>query len=188
MDHAGRRAGELLEELNRISGASNFLWLGVQFSQPETLEYQHAVSTGLRRMRERLGINYAFVDTGRFFGSIEEDYRMFGYTSSKHCLEGQRSSVEDECDDPDHTVYYLGHHPSKQTHRLLAEYTHRVLTKCMLRKTIYDSLSLATGSLQHYVHGDSRPVLIFLAVAVLVGVVLRRLQVRPSSTIAKFFN
>ena len=133
----------------------------------------------------------------------------FGYTSPKHCLEGGRSSVEDECDDPDHTVYYLGHHPSKQTHRLLAQYTHRVLTKCMQRETyaplptltgiftvparrIYNSLSLygqgVTGSLQHYVHGDSRPVLIFLAVAVLAGVVLHRTLMRPSSMVAKFFN
>jgi hypothetical protein len=42
--------------------------------------------------------------------------------------------VEDECDDPDHTVYYLGRHPSKQTHRLLAQYAHRVLTKCTQHK------------------------------------------------------
>ena len=98
MDQAGRRAVELLKELNRIFGArsvlhflfgpsphhihhthlalSNFLWLGVQFSKPATLGYQHAVSTGLQRMREQLGINYAFVDTGRFFGSIEEDYGL----------------------------------------------------------------------------------------------------------------
>ena len=138
--------------------SSNFLWLGVQFSKPATLEYQHAVSTGLQRMHEQLGINYAFVDTGRFFGSIEENYAMsvqrlshrrcthfycvrymcecrFGYTSPKHCLEGGGSSIEDECDDPDHTVYYLGHHPSKQTHRILAEYVHGVLTKCMQRPT-----------------------------------------------------
>ena len=61
---------------NRCLCSSNILWLGVQFSKPATLKYQHAVSTGLRRMRDRLGINYAFVDTGRFFGSIEEDYGM----------------------------------------------------------------------------------------------------------------
>jgi hypothetical protein len=56
--------------------SSNFLWLGVQFNKPATLEYQHVVSTGLQQMRQRLGINYAFVDTGRFFGSIEEDYAL----------------------------------------------------------------------------------------------------------------
>ena len=59
-------------------------------------------------------------------------------------------------------------------------------------RRIYDSLSLygqgVTGSLYHYVQGDSRPVLLFLAVAALVAVALRRLLVYPSSMVAKFFN
>lgn len=62
----------------------------------------------------------------------------------------------------------------------------------VLARRIYDSLSLygqgVTGALQHYVHGDSRPLLLFLAVAVLAAVVLRRPLMHPSSMIAKFFN
>jgi phospholipase/lecithinase/hemolysin len=75
-------------------------------------------------------VNFAFVDSGRFFSAIHEYYPKFGYTSSKHCLEGQRASIEDECEDPERTVYYMGAHPSRQTHRILAEYVASVLKKC----------------------------------------------------------
>lgn len=62
----------------------------------------------------------------------------------------------------------------------------------MLACRIYDSLSLygqgVADSLQGYVPGDSRPVLLFLAVAVLAGVILSRLLMQPSSVIPKFFE
>jgi phospholipase/lecithinase/hemolysin len=75
---------------------------------------------------------------GRFFSEIHESFATYGYVSTKHCLEGQRSSIEDECDDPERTVYYMGAHPSRQTHRIMAEYVITVMRKCfVVDKCVY---------------------------------------------------
>jgi phospholipase/lecithinase/hemolysin len=115
----------------------NILWIGVQFATNAADEYNRAIWDGLRDLHydtKMIGadktVNFAFVNSGRFFSAIHEYYPNFGYTSSKHCLEGQRASIEDECEDPERTVYYIGAHPSRQTHRILAEYVANVLTRC----------------------------------------------------------
>ncbi|KAG8836395.1 hypothetical protein FRC17_003305 [Serendipita sp. 399] len=150
MERAGKRAVALLWDLHSNAGATNFLWLGVQFSTPSTDSYNRAVYTGLWDMKlktesssfsnplrltpQSARINFAFADMGRFFSTIHESFTDFGYTSSKYCLEGQRSSIEDECDEPERTVYYIGAHPSRQTHRILAEYVHLALKDCRINE------------------------------------------------------
>ena len=68
--------------------------------------------------------------------------------------------------------------------------THTIVHRAGRR--FYDSLSSygqgMTGSLRYYAGVDSRRMLLFLAVAVLAGVVLRRILMHPSSVIAKFLN
>lgn len=73
----------------------------------------------------------------RFWSAVSESYANFGYTSTKHCLEGSRSSIEDECEDPGTTVYYMGAEPSKQTHFIMAEYVHNVIKKCLKTNSEY---------------------------------------------------
>lgn len=117
----------------------NFLLVGIQFTTGIAVDYNRALWNGLRDLHydtkaagDGNAVNFAFVDSGRFFSAIHEWYPMFGYTSSKHCLEGQRASIEDECEDPERTVYYMGAHPSRQTHRILAEYVSSVLRGCWI--------------------------------------------------------
>lgn len=117
--------------------ARNILWVGIQIDKPTARNYNRVVWNGLRDLHHdtrstgvNKTLNFAFVDSGRFFSAIHENYPKFGYTSSKYCLEGQRASIEDECEDPERTVYYMGAHPSRQTHRILAEYVASVLTRC----------------------------------------------------------
>ncbi|KAG8820940.1 hypothetical protein FRC19_008480, partial [Serendipita sp. 401] len=151
MEKAGQRVAALLWDLHVNAGATNFLWLGVQFSTAATYSYNRAVYTGLWGMNLKSDsasrspetqsqfprINFAFADMGRFFSTIHETFTDFGYISSKHCLEGQRSSIEDECEDPERTVYYLGAYPSRQTHQILAEYVHLVLKECRINEESY---------------------------------------------------
>ena len=139
MERAGKRAVSLIRDLHENAGAINILWIGVQFEKTSAGDYNRAIWTGLRDLHystKGLGdskeVNFAFVNIGRFFSAIHEWYPRFGYTSTKHCLEGQRASIEDECEEPEKTVYYMGAHPSRQTHRILAEYVASVLTKCWI--------------------------------------------------------
>ncbi|KIM32006.1 carbohydrate esterase family 16 protein [Serendipita vermifera MAFF 305830] len=159
MERAGRRAASLIQDLHENAGAVNFLWIGVQFAKTTAGDYNRALWNGLRDLHqttkdlgEDKAVKFAYADAGRFFSAIHEWYPKFGYTSSKHCLEGQRASIEDECEEPEKTVYYMGAHPSRQTHRILAEYVASVLTKCRIReeKQSYDSLSYHGSSLNGY--------------------------------------
>jgi hypothetical protein len=124
--------------------------MGIHFPKTVTEQYNLAVWRGLRDMysgtsRTTAGINsdqsdaenssrinFAYIGTGKFFSALDESYEKFGYVSNRHCLEGLRASIDDECEDPERTVYYLGAHPSVQTHRILAEHVANVLRKCQI--------------------------------------------------------
>jgi len=56
-------------------------------------------------------------------------YQAFGYTSSGGCTVDSSTTVG-QCSDPAHTFYYIPGHPSKQTHRIMADYAKLVVANC----------------------------------------------------------
>ncbi|EJD49110.1 hypothetical protein AURDEDRAFT_143931 [Auricularia subglabra TFB-10046 SS5] len=92
--------------------------------------YKAAVFAGLREMGE--GFRYAFVDFKTIWDGVlgaDPGFREFGYASAGACLPNS-TTVEGACSDPDHTFYWIPGHPSKQTHRIMADYTELVLSRC----------------------------------------------------------
>ncbi|KIJ37222.1 carbohydrate esterase family 16 protein, partial [Sphaerobolus stellatus SS14] len=55
-------------------------------------------------------------------------FKAFRYTSSRACVVNSSSTVE-KCGDPDHTFYWIPGHPSKEAHRIMADYMEEVLTQ-----------------------------------------------------------
>ncbi|CAG8579077.1 15319_t:CDS:10, partial [Acaulospora colombiana] len=169
-----------------------------RMQEPLADQYNLAVWKGLRDMHQAsssgntaLGqadaerINFAFVDTSRFFSAVDESYAKFGYVSNRHCLEGVRSSIDDECEDPERTVYYMGAHPSVQTHRILAEYVANVLRKCQIgHKQAYTSLynhgNGSMGSIGDYIPGYLSGGHLFILASVLVALLAYRPFIRAS--------
>ncbi|PVG01851.1 hypothetical protein CPB86DRAFT_60337 [Serendipita vermifera] len=200
MQRAGERAVRLLQDLHENAGATNFLWLGIQFPRTIATQYNLAVWRGLRDMHQSSvvnaaldqadaegskRINFAFVDTSRFFSAVDESYIKFGYVSNRHCLEGQRSSIDDECENPERTVYYMGAHPSVQTHRILAEFVANVLRKCQIgQKQAYTSLSDyghgSAGFIGDYIPGYLSGGHLFILASVFVALLAYRPFVRAS--------
>ncbi|KAK6969674.1 hypothetical protein R3P38DRAFT_3143549 [Favolaschia claudopus] len=45
-------------------------------------------------------------------------------------LEVSTSHLEGECDAPENSFYWLPGHPSKETHRIMADYVNLVLATC----------------------------------------------------------
>lgn len=117
----------------------------MQFAKTLAQDYNRAIWTGLKELHQSTKgdrqLNFAYVDMGRFWSAVLESYTRFGYTSTKHCLEGSRSSIEDECEDPERTAFYMGAHPSKQTHVIMAEYINTVMKKCIVTESRFANTS-----------------------------------------------
>ncbi|KAF9468024.1 hypothetical protein BDZ94DRAFT_1246970 [Collybia nuda] len=56
-------------------------------------------------------------------------FKAFGYTSSGSCTINS-STTDGACSDPAHTFFWIPGHPSKETHRIMADYVERVLVEC----------------------------------------------------------
>ncbi|KZV95771.1 hypothetical protein EXIGLDRAFT_714931 [Exidia glandulosa HHB12029] len=97
--------------------------------------YKNAVFAGLNDMQTERGADafkYAFVDFKYIWSGVlgaDPGFAAFGYNSPGACAVNS-SSVQGACDDPDHTFYWIPGHPSKQTHRIMGDYTELVLEQC----------------------------------------------------------
>lgn len=73
-------------------------------------------------------LNLALVIFGTIWDGVlrsDPGYKAFGYTNPGACfIDGNM------CDDPEHYFYWFDGHPSKQTHRIMADYVEMVLTHC----------------------------------------------------------
>jgi phospholipase/lecithinase/hemolysin len=77
-------------------------------------------------------LQYAFVDLKTLWDGVlgtNPGYAAFGYTNSGACTLNS-STTAGACTDADHTFYWIPGHPSKQTHRIMADYVEQVLYKC----------------------------------------------------------
>ncbi|KAG8999608.1 hypothetical protein FRB90_012033 [Tulasnella sp. 427] len=75
---------------------------------------------------------YAYVDFKYIWDGVlgtDPGYAAFGYTSSGACTLNS-STIVGMCSDPDHTFYWIPGHPSKQTHRIMADYVEEALDQC----------------------------------------------------------
>jgi hypothetical protein len=91
--------------------------------------YKNAVFAGLAQTN----LTWAFVDFSGLWKAIltgPPGYAAFGYTSSGACTLNS-TSIGAGCSDPEHTFYWIGGHPSKETHRIMADYIEEVLQQCV---------------------------------------------------------
>ncbi|KAH7909169.1 hypothetical protein BJ138DRAFT_1173810 [Hygrophoropsis aurantiaca] len=77
-------------------------------------------------------LNIAFTSFAPIWAGVlgpDPGYRAFGYTSTRECV-GDGARI---CDDPGGAFYWFAGHPSKQTHRIMANYVLEVLEDCRTR-------------------------------------------------------
>ncbi|KAJ3757210.1 carbohydrate esterase family 16 protein [Lentinula raphanica] len=77
-------------------------------------------------------LSFAFVDFKTIWDGVlngSPGYEAFGYTDAGACLSND-NSMNAECDDPDHTFYWIPENPSAATHSIMADYVQEVLAQC----------------------------------------------------------
>ncbi|KAI0314311.1 hypothetical protein OF83DRAFT_1064051 [Amylostereum chailletii] len=76
-------------------------------------------------------LNVAYGDFSHIWDGVLDGppgYEAFGYTSTDSCVQG--GTIDPECDDPEHYFYWIPGHPSKETHRIMADWVEELLNKC----------------------------------------------------------
>jgi phospholipase/lecithinase/hemolysin len=133
-NHLPEAAENYLSLVNKLAGppTNAKYWLAVDdygrgTSSTAGDAYKDAIFAGLAKTN----LKWAFVDFKTLWDGVLKSpgAAAFGYTSAGACVTG--STVEGACDDPNHTFYWLPAHPSKQTHRIMADYVEQVLEKCV---------------------------------------------------------
>ncbi|KIY66006.1 carbohydrate esterase family 16 protein [Cylindrobasidium torrendii FP15055 ss-10] len=140
-DHMEEAAAVLLIQVRRLiaspTNARNFLVLDV-YGQGEHAErgerFKQVIYDGLVDMHATVPIQFAYVDFGHIWDGVlgpVPGYQAFGFTSMDQCT--SCSHICDEngwCTDPDRHFYWFWGHPSKVTHKLMADYVMEVLENC----------------------------------------------------------
>jgi len=125
-------ATRLLRQIELLIGAGlkKFVVLSPPFSRKQLDSFDTTVWRGLKRLQKSKNIQFAYVDISALFTAITHDPHAFGYKSTNSCCKSL-FSTEGACTDPNHTLYYMPSHPSKETHRLIAEWVQKVLKNCV---------------------------------------------------------
>ncbi|KAI0672068.1 hypothetical protein C8Q78DRAFT_1068709 [Trametes maxima] len=82
-------------------------------------------------------LNFAFAEFSRIWDGVlgtDPGFKAFGYVSTDACVVNcstQECTTDGMCNDPGHYFYYIGGHPSKEGHRIMADYVEEVLTRCV---------------------------------------------------------
>lgn len=117
--------------------------------------FKQSVFSGLNALHNQQGLAVGYVDFKTIWDGVlngPPGFAAFGYTSPGTCLVNDSSTVGD-CSDPEHTFYWIDgcvfslfgfgpgehdseygfrRHPSKETHRIMADYAEEVLTDCVM--------------------------------------------------------
>ncbi|KAJ7622435.1 hypothetical protein FB45DRAFT_927773 [Roridomyces roridus] len=95
--------------------------------------WKQAVFTGLGALHST-GINVAYVDFAPLLTAVmgtKPGFAAFGYDTVGPCIPNlSQTNLTGECGTPLNTFYWLPGHPSKETHRLMADYAELVLENC----------------------------------------------------------
>ncbi|KAI0703906.1 hypothetical protein C8T65DRAFT_654606 [Cerioporus squamosus] len=81
-------------------------------------------------------LKVAFAEFSRIWDGVlgaDPGFEAFGYVSTDACITDCSDvfcSTEGMCDDPEHFFQYIPGHPSKEGHRIMADYVEEVLERC----------------------------------------------------------
>ncbi|TFK82714.1 carbohydrate esterase family 16 protein [Polyporus arcularius HHB13444] len=82
-------------------------------------------------------LQVAFAAFSRIWDGVlgaDPGFAAFGYVSTDACITDCSDvfcSTEGMCDDPEHFFQYIPGHPSKEGHRIMADYVEEVLERCV---------------------------------------------------------
>ncbi|KAJ6545079.1 carbohydrate esterase family 16 protein, partial [Mycena vulgaris] len=139
-NHLPQAAANLLAQIQRLAAAptnaKNILVLdnygrGSHASTGDA--WKQAVFQGLSTLRAQ-GLNVAFVDFAPIWDGVlgtSPGFAAFGYKTAGACIpNAAQTNLNGECSTPLNAFYWLPGHPSKETHRIMADYVKLVLANC----------------------------------------------------------
>ncbi|KAK7027996.1 hypothetical protein VNI00_015082 [Paramarasmius palmivorus] len=107
-------------------------------TNPAGEDFKQTIYDGLaqRHANSTSPLNVAFVDYSRIWDGVLGDvpgYKAFGYNSTDQCVNCSEDCDENGwCKDAAHHFYWFDGHPSKETHRIMADYVDLVLKDCQM--------------------------------------------------------
>ncbi|KAJ7323965.1 carbohydrate esterase family 16 protein [Mycena albidolilacea] len=140
-NHLPQAAADLLAQIERLAAAptnaKNILVVDdYGFGTHSAIgdAWKQAVFTGLITLRAQ-GLNVAFVDFSPLWdavlGTTPPGFAAFGYKNPGNCIpNADQTTLAGECATPLQSFYWLPSHPSKETHRIMADYVDFVLANC----------------------------------------------------------
>ncbi|EGN93505.1 carbohydrate esterase family 16 protein [Serpula lacrymans var. lacrymans S7.3] len=140
-DHLPQAAHDLLNQMQILSSsptnARNFLVTDVYGRGTTNADGQawlQSIFDGLTAFHSATPpLNVAFANFARIWDGVlgsDPGYQAFGYTNTSSCVIGNGTSTVGSCSDPEHYFYWIPGHPSKETHRIMADYVEEVLNQC----------------------------------------------------------
>ncbi|KAJ7935820.1 hypothetical protein B0H13DRAFT_1589968, partial [Mycena leptocephala] len=137
-NHLPQAATELLAQIKQLvappTNAKNILVVddygrGVHAATGEA--WKQAVFNGVSALRPQ-GVNVAYVDFAPLWDAVlgtSPGFAAFGYETSGSCIPAG-GDLSAECSTPGNAFYWFSRHPSKETHRIMADYIKLVLATC----------------------------------------------------------
>jgi len=139
-NHLPQAAAELITQIQQLAAAptraKNILVLddygrGTHSATGDA--FKQDVFNGLSTLRAQ-GLNVAFVDFAPLWDAVlgtSPGFAAFGYDTSGACIPNlAQTNLTGECSTPLNSFYWLPGHPSKETHRIMANYVEFVLANC----------------------------------------------------------
>ncbi|KAJ7116880.1 hypothetical protein C8R44DRAFT_879411 [Mycena epipterygia] len=128
-NHLPQAAADLLTQIQQLAAAptnaKNIVVLD---------DYGHGTHAVIGDAWKQAGLNVAYVDFAPLWDAVlgtSPGFAAVGYTSDGDCIpNAQQTNLSGECATPLTTFYWLPGHPSKETHRIMANYVEFVLTNC----------------------------------------------------------
>ncbi|KAJ7233388.1 carbohydrate esterase family 16 protein [Mycena haematopus] len=139
-NHLPQAAANLLAQIQQLAAAptdaKNILVLDDYGRGKHSVTgdaWKQAVFSGLSALRAK-GLNVAFVDFAPLWDAVlgtSPGFATFGYKTSGACIPDlEQTNLTGECSTPLNSFYWLPGHPSKETHRIMADYVDFVLANC----------------------------------------------------------
>ncbi|KAH7914939.1 carbohydrate esterase family 16 protein [Hygrophoropsis aurantiaca] len=140
-DYLPQAAADLLGQMSLLASpptnARNFLLTDVYgrgTTDARGQAWLQAIFDGLIAFHgQNPPLNVAFANYATIWDGVlgpNPGYRAFGYTNTSSCVIGNGTSTVGSCSDPEHYFYWIPGHPSKETHRIMADYVEEVLAAC----------------------------------------------------------
>jgi len=138
-DHLPEAAHDLLNQMALLSqpptNARNFLVTDVYgrgTQDPWGQNWLQIIFDGLNAFHsQNPPLNVAFANFATIWDGVlgsDPGYKAFGYVSTDACNPGP--TTKGDCTDPDHYFYWFTGHPSRVTHKIMADYVREVLDNC----------------------------------------------------------